>query len=207
MSNGSSSKESEKTMLSLPISFVHNDSGSDNVVPDMIRRAEKKKEDMETIKDLESIQTLCREIKAFEDKNISKLIASQQLVHYIDDNLTMATSKDRYFLMNPSVISEEFFYQIFISQLGQLGKIKLSLPLPIRDMLELVSQDEDERRDMVKTTVLHRGILNAYFKFSVTKNAQIVSLPMAIKGYVPSLNKLPIFLHNIAIQISEKKKD
>lgn len=60
---------------------------------------------------------------------------------------------------------------------------------------------------MVKTTVLHRGILNAYFKFSVTKNAQIVSLPMAIKGYVPSLNKLPIFLHNIAIQISEKKKD
>ena len=56
-------------MLSLPISFVHNDSGSDNVVPDMIRRAEKKKEDMETIKDLESIQTLCREIKAFEDKS------------------------------------------------------------------------------------------------------------------------------------------
>ena len=91
--------------------------------------------------------------------------------------------------------------------LVNLEKIKLSLPLPIRDMLELVSQDEDERRDMVKTIVLHRGILNAYFKFPVTKNVQIVSLPMAIKGYVPSLNKLPIFLHNIAIQISEKKKD
>ncbi|KAG1229821.1 hypothetical protein G6F68_006442 [Rhizopus microsporus] len=148
-------------MLSLPISFVHNDSGSDNVVPDMIRRAEKKKEDMETIKDLESIQTLCREIKAFEDKNISKLIASQQLVHYIDDNLTMATSKDRYFLMNPSVI------RYLLVNLVNLEKIKLSLPLPIRDMLELVSQDEDERRDMVKTIVLHRGILNAYFKFPV----------------------------------------
>lgn len=73
-------------------------------------------------------------------------------------------------------------------------------------MLELVSQDEDEIRDMVKTILLHREILDAYFKFSVTKNGQIASLPMVIKGYVPSLDKLPIFLHNVAIQVSEKKK-
>lgn len=40
-------------------------------------------------------------------------------------------------------------------------------------MLELVSQYEDEIRDMVKTILLHREILDAYFKFSVTKNGQI----------------------------------
>lgn len=74
-------------------------------------------------------------------------------------------------------------------------------------MLELMSQDENEIRDMVKTIVLHREVLDAYFKFSITKNGQIVSLPMVIKGYVPSLDKLPIFLHNIAIQVSEEKKD
>lgn len=67
MTNGSSGKESE-AMISLPTSFVHSDSGSDNVVSDTARRAEKKKEDMENIKDLESIQTLHREIKAFEYK-------------------------------------------------------------------------------------------------------------------------------------------
>lgn len=71
MSNGSSNKESEKIMISLPTSFVHSDSGIDNVVPDMTRRAEKKKEDMKNINDLESVQTLRREIKAFEDKSKS----------------------------------------------------------------------------------------------------------------------------------------
>lgn len=42
MTNGSRGKESE-AMISLPTSFVHSDSGSDNVVPDTTRRTEKKK--------------------------------------------------------------------------------------------------------------------------------------------------------------------
>lgn len=57
-----------KSTISLPKPFVHSDSGGDNVVPNMIRQVEKKKE-TENIEGLESIPTLRRQIKAFEDKS------------------------------------------------------------------------------------------------------------------------------------------
>ncbi|RCH94482.1 DNA mismatch repair protein, partial [Rhizopus azygosporus] len=120
-----------------------------------------------------------------------------EILEHASENFSLKRQFGNGNFKRPLLSHESFSHQSTWST----WKNSLSLPLPIRDMLELVSQDEDEIRDMVKTILLHREILDAYFKFSVTKNGQIASLPMVIKGYVPSLDKLPIFLHNVAIQV------
>ncbi|KAI9281516.1 hypothetical protein BY458DRAFT_498813 [Sporodiniella umbellata] len=49
-----------------------------------------------------------------------------------------------------------------------------------------------------------KNILETYFKIKITSDGQIEALPMLTKNYVPSLEKLPFLMYNIATQINWK---
>ncbi|CAO3701060.1 unnamed protein product [Rhizopus stolonifer] len=171
-------------------------SGSNvNMVPSAIKTFEEETEN------LESIHTIQSEIKNAEDKKLSRLFAGHLLVNYIDSNLVIAAYKDKCYLMNPSVISEEFFYQIIIRQFGHFGSLTLSTPIPLYECFTLFTQDEEELAHLQKTIINQREILDNYFKLSINLDGQIKSLPMLADNYVPSFDKFPFLLYNIATQV------
>ncbi|RCI05314.1 DNA mismatch repair protein [Rhizopus stolonifer] len=183
MSSAKSSKE-------FSVDIIQDDTSDSNVnvVPSAIETFEEETEK------LESIYTIKSEIKNAEDKR-------HLLVDYIDSNLVIAAYKDRCYLMNPSVISEEFFYQIIIHQFGHFGSLALSTPIPLYECFTLFTQDEEELAHLQKTIINQREILENYFKLLITLDGQIKSLPMLVDNYIPSFDRFPFLLYNIATQI------
>ncbi|KAG1639227.1 hypothetical protein G6F44_008042 [Rhizopus delemar] len=171
---------------------------SDDDDIDVVPILEKSVEEEEDFKRIVQIQ---KEINQAKDKNLSRLLTGHELIEYVDSNLVVSAYNDRYYLMNPSVISEEFFYQVIIHQFGQFGLLTLSEPVSLRACFCLMTQSEQELRQLQNAVIDQRDILNHQFRFSVTLDGQLESLPMLIKNYVPSVERLPLLLYNIATQV------
>lgn len=54
---------------------------------------------------------------------------------------------------------------------------------------------------IVETIMLKRDMLKEYFLFEITASGDILSLPLLLKGYTPSLDKLPLFLMRLGPQV------
>ncbi|KAG1309811.1 hypothetical protein G6F64_005031 [Rhizopus arrhizus] len=151
--------------------------------------------------DFKRIDLIQREINKAKDKNLSRLLTGHELIEYVDSNLVVSVYNDRYYLMNPSVISEEFFYQVILHQFGQFGLLTLSEPVSLRACFCLMTQSEQELGQLQNAVISQRDILNHQFRFSVTLDGQLESLPMLIKNYVPSVERLPLLLYNMATKV------
>ena len=103
--------------------------------------------------------------------------------------------------------SNEFFYQIGLTDFGNFGRIKLSSPLNLREILRIAAQVEQETSlemrdldlDKVVTTVYNqilakRAMLEEYFSIEISEDGQLGGIPLLLKGYTPCMGKLPTFL-------------
>lgn len=112
------------------------------------------------------------------------------------------------YLVDYGMVSNEFFYQLGLTDFGNFGAIKFETPLDIRSLIsigvkheEALGNPEDEDvpwdtvPDMVATQLIASSeMLLQYFNFEVSPEGELVSLPLLMKGYTPSLAKLPRFL-------------
>jgi len=48
----------------------------------------------------------------------------------------------------------------------------------------------------------HRVMLRDYFSFEINDDGELVSIPLLLKGYMPSLGKLPAFLLRLGPNVS-----
>lgn len=68
-----------------------------------------------------------------------------------------------------------------------------------------MTQSEQELGQLQNAVISQRDILNHQFRFSVTLDGQLESLPMLIKNYVPSVERLPLLLYNMATKVKKRK--
>lgn len=62
-----------------------------------------------------------------------------------------------------------------------------------------------------QSILAHRELLKSYYQLDVVasddnSDVYLTCLPMMLKGYVPALDKLPEFLVDVAIEVSQKNK-
>ncbi|KAG2236899.1 hypothetical protein INT48_002712, partial [Thamnidium elegans] len=136
------------------------------------------------------------------------MFTRNQCVGIIDDLLVLVAYKDHFYLVNYNTVSEEYFYQLVLYNLGKFGKLFLSSPIPIKPYISLFipNATRQELDTMVDSLLCHKDLLQSYYNIEITldpdnNTMQLVCLPMILMKYKPSLDKLPIFLHNIATQI------
>lgn len=110
------------------------------------------------------------------------------------------------FLVDYGMISNEYFYQLGLTDFGNFGAIRFDPPLSIPELIRIgveaeraetpnVEVEWDEVPDAVtQQLVSRRDMLLEYFSFEVSEEGELISLPLLIKGYTPSLAKLPRFL-------------
>ena len=141
---------------------------------------------------------------------LTSIFASHTYVGLVDPNRRIVAIQGgvKLYLVDYGMVSNEYFYQLGLTDFGNFGAIRFETPLDLRALIAIgvehekaLGNPEDEGvpwhrvPDMVATQLLaSREMLSQYFNLQVSPDGALVALPLLIKGYTPSLAKLPRFL-------------
>lgn len=170
-----------------------------------------------TICRLGSVKELRAEVREQVHSNLTDVIATHTFVGIVDHARRLAAiqSRTKLFLVDYGLLSFEYFYQLSLTDFGNFGLIRLEPPLPLRALLTTAADIERDKTanldemqsgsapdvdwDEVVAVVLdqllnRRDMLSEYFGFEMDEEGNLHSLPLLMKGYLPSMAKLPHFL-------------
>ncbi|GAD97107.1 conserved hypothetical protein [Paecilomyces variotii No. 5] len=173
---------------------------------------------------LTSVKNLRAAVRASMHNELTEMFASHTYVGLVDERRRIAAIQAgvKLYLVDYGMTCTEYFYQIGLTDFGNFGTIKLDPPPKLVDLLRIgadvereehearnnqdpnsssSSRDEEAERifaeapDIVTKTLLdRRDMLNEYFSLDISGDGHLISIPLLLKGYVPSLAKLPRFL-------------
>ncbi|KAJ9222219.1 hypothetical protein DTO169C6_5348 [Paecilomyces variotii] len=172
---------------------------------------------------LTSIKNLRAAVRASMHNELTEMFASHTYVGLVDERRRIAAIQAgvKLYLVDYGMTCNEFFYQLGLTDFGNFGTIKLDPPPKLVDLLRIaadVEREEHEARnsqntgpsssrneeaerifaeapDTVSRTLIdRRDMLNEYFSLEISEDGHLISIPLLLKGYVPSLAKLPRFL-------------
>lgn len=172
---------------------------------------------------LTSIKNLRAAVRASMHNELTEMFASHTYVGLVDERRRIAAIQAgvKLYLVDYGMTCNEFFYQLGLTDFGNFGTIKLDPPPKLVDLLRIaadVEREEHEARNsqntdpsssrneeaerifaeapntVSRTLIDRRDMLNEYFSLEISEDGHLISIPLLLKGYVPSLAKLPRFL-------------
>jgi DNA mismatch repair protein MLH1 len=162
---------------------------------------------------LYSIKELRAEVRDNMHNELTDVFASHTFVGIVDmrKRIVAIQSGVKLYLVDYGMLCNEYFYQLGLTDFGNFGTILLDSPLDLGELLEVGANQEQERRqtspnmvqpvdwdevvDMVRSQLIsRRKMLEDCFSISITEDGLLTGLPLLMKGYIPSMAKLPNFL-------------
>lgn len=165
---------------------------------------------------LTSVKNLRSAVRAAMHNTLTEMFASHTYVGLVDERrrLVAIQSGVKLYLVDYGLACNEFFYQVGLTDFGNFGVIKLEPPPKLVDLLQIAVDAEKEQQAqqagennveaasilanaaelISRTLVERREMLDEYFSMKVSGEGELLTLPLLLKGYVPSLAKLPRFL-------------
>ena len=159
-----------------------------------------------TVKELRAAVRACMHAKlteAFASHTYVGLVDSQRRIVAIQSGVKL-------YLIDYGKVCNEYFYQVGLTDFANFGSIAFNPPLDlealIRSAVEMERNDPtqnqndddipwDEIPGKVTAQLLqHREMLSEYFRIDISADGQLDGIPLLVKGYTPSLAKLPRFL-------------
>ncbi|KAI9053019.1 hypothetical protein LZ554_003289 [Drepanopeziza brunnea f. sp. 'monogermtubi'] len=161
---------------------------------------------------LVTVKELRAEVRDAMHNTLTEIFASHTFIGIVDSRRRLAAIQGgvKLFLVDYGLVCAEYFYQVGLTDFGNFGTIRLDPPLPLRDLLALAAEHEKatspptnpcddfevaEVVDLVSAQLLERReMLLEYFSLEISPDGDLITLPLLLKGYTPSLAKLPRFL-------------
>ncbi|KAE8149308.1 DNA mismatch repair protein Mlh1 [Aspergillus avenaceus] len=170
---------------------------------------------------LTSVKNLRASVRNTMHNTLTETIASHTYVGLVDERrrITAIQSGVKLYLVDYGMFCSEFFYQIGLTDFGNFGIIKLDPAPKLVDLLRIAadaereitlastrqkvtSEQENEANDIftnapeivAQALIDKREMLNEYFALQISEDGNLLSIPLLLKGYIPSLGKLPRFL-------------
>ncbi len=159
---------------------------------------------------LTSIKELRAEVRDAMHNELTDIIATHTFVGIVDEQKRIVAIQGgvKLFLVDYGMLCNEYFYQVGLTDFANYGLIRLDPPLPLYGLLKVAADQErriagdaaaeidwDEVVGSVKDLLISKApLLNEYFSIEITPEGELCSIPILIKGYTPSLAKLPQFL-------------
>ncbi|KAL8701550.1 MAG: hypothetical protein Q9201_004852 [Fulgogasparrea decipioides] len=157
---------------------------------------------------LTTVKELRAAVRDSIHSSLTEIFASHTYVGLVDPCRRIAAIQGgvKLFLVDYGIICNEYFYQLGLTDFGNFGVIKFEPPLDVRSLIEIGVASEraknpddsvawDEIADAVTAQLIERReMLMEYFQMEVAESGELISLPLLVKGYSPSLVKLPQFL-------------
>ncbi|SAM04902.1 hypothetical protein [Absidia glauca] len=164
---------------------------------------------------LTSILNLRKNVKKNEHIGMTELLSNHTFVGCVDDALAILQHQTLLYLVNYAVISEELFYQVILTEFNNFGLIELTTPISIKDCILVALETEEshgtlpsqlQSKDQVAETIVSKLIefapmLKDYYSLTVTEDGQMTTLPILLRGYIPTLDKLPMFLLRLGTEV------
>lgn len=170
---------------------------------------------------LTTIKELRAAVRDSMHNSLTEMFASHTYVGLVDPDRRIVAIQGgvKLFLVDYGMVCNEYFYQLGLTDFGNFGIIKFEPALDIRPLIEIgvaaektkVGKDDiawEEVADAVTAQlVARRQMLIEYFQMEVSESGELISIPLLIKGYTPSMAKLPRFLMRLGpyVNWSEEK--
>lgn len=160
---------------------------------------------------LTSVLSLRASVRSGMHNGLTEIFTTHTYVGLVDHARRIAAIQSgvKLYLVDFGLLCAEYFYQLGLTDFSNFGSMLLDPPLDLREVLQLAAEDEQESlaegedmdldwEDVVDTTastlIERRAMLSEYFSLDITDDGLLRGLPLLIKGYMPSLGKLPRFL-------------
>ncbi|ORY16746.1 histidine kinase-like ATPase [Clohesyomyces aquaticus] len=183
------------------------DGNADHDVDDMEYEYTSKKI---TVCGLTSVKDLRAEVRDAMHNELTDIISTHTYVGIVDEQKRIAAIQGgvKLFLVDYGMLCNEYFYQVGLTDFGNFGSIRFNPPLALHDLLKVAADleknnagdtaDEVDWDEVVEAVlgqlISRRELLAEYFSMEISVEGELCSLPLLIKGYTPSLAKLPQFL-------------
>ncbi|KIY63167.1 DNA mismatch repair protein MutL [Cylindrobasidium torrendii FP15055 ss-10] len=146
---------------------------------------------------------------------LTEIIEKHTFVGIVDLNrcLSLIQHSTNLYLVNHASLAEELFYQLGLRQFGNMSKLKLDPPPPLRTLVKIAVEAEDIPADaplpkpqivdrIVDILMARREMLSEYFSFNISEDGLLQSLPLILRDYTPNLDKIPEFLMRLGPQVN-----
>ena len=159
---------------------------------------------------LHSIRDLRADVRDAMHNGLTDVFASHTYVGLVDPRRRVAAVQGgvKLFLVDYAMVCNEYFYQVGLTDFGNFGSIKLAAPLDLTELLSIgakqehqllsASQDDLDWDDVVVRVraklIDRRDMLAECFSLEIGESGELRALPLLVRGYTPSLAKLPNFL-------------
>lgn len=161
---------------------------------------------------LMTVKDLRAEVRDAMHNELTEIFASHTFVGVVDERRRLAAIQGgvRLFLVDYGMVANEYFYQVGLTDFGNFGMIRFQPPLNLHKLLALAAEhekasststneeDDFEVQDVVdlvsEQLIARRDMLLEYFSMEISPEGELISIPLLLKGYTPSLAKLPRFL-------------
>lgn len=162
-----------------------------------------------TVCRLTSVKALRANVRELIHKELTETFATHTFVGIVDYPRRIAAiqSGTNLFLVDYGMISNEFFYQAGLTEFGNFGTTRYDPPLSLREILQIAASAEAERNtdpdppdweEVVEVVeeqlIARRAMLAEYFSLEISEDGYLLSTPILVKGYAPTLAKMPQFL-------------
>ncbi|KAG0346415.1 DNA mismatch repair protein [Podila humilis] len=168
---------------------------------------------------LTSIIQLREEVKKLGHPVLTPIFANHTFVGILDNQRGLIQNELALYLVHFEAVSEELFYQICLRDFSNFGLIRLSTAAPIKDMVLMALDDEQELMEksewpselkskeeiaagVAKALVTRREMLREYFSICISENGLLTAIPMMLKGYIPNMEKLPDLLWRLGSEVN-----
>ena len=159
-----------------------------------------------------TIKELRAEVRDAMHNELTEVFASHTFVGIVDERRRLAAIQGgvKLFLVDYGMFCSEYFYQVGLTDFGNFGAIRFDPPLDLRDLLRLAAENEkasnpaaneeedfeiEEVVELVSDQLIQRReMLLEYFSTEISPEGNLISIPLLMKDYTPSLAKLPRFL-------------
>lgn len=160
---------------------------------------------------LASIKTLRAQVRDTMHETLTEVFACHTYVGLVDERRRLCAIQAgvKLYLVDYGLACNELFYQLGLTDFGNFGRIVLDPAPKLMDLLLVGAEVEVENAHkrsedhldasqvagkVHKQLVSRRELLLEYFALEIDDDGLLISLPLMIKGYLPSFAKLPRFL-------------
>lgn len=163
---------------------------------------------------LASVRELRSDVRDEMHHELTEVFATHAFVGIVDERRRLASIQGglKLYLIDYGRVCFEYLYQVALTDFGNFGIIQFSPTLDLRAVLRVAAENEKKQEssasakgdadldvdkvvEMVSEQLIERReMLLEYFSLEISPAGELVSIPLLVKGYTPSMAKLPQFL-------------
>ncbi|EME40708.1 hypothetical protein DOTSEDRAFT_90852 [Dothistroma septosporum NZE10] len=162
-----------------------------------------------TIIRLTTVKDLRASVRDNMHNELNDTFANHTFVGIADASKRIAAIQSgvKLLLIDYAMVAAEYFYQLGLTDFANFGAIRFDPPLAIDNLLQIgvaqakaVDPDpvglgwDDVVPAVLEQLISRKDMLSEYFGVEVTDDGELLTIPLLVKGYMPSMAKLPNFL-------------